>query len=956
MPPNGENDDSVASLEGFGRYSSIKQGAAPAEEKSALESVKESSVNLAKVHSRPVDKRDIEIEFKDPSQNDVREEENRREIADANRDENAETEIQQHEQSEQPAPIVLESNLSVDDTLFDSTHTFAMTQVPTKTSTEDEPSPNPPKLSPLLPVKRIPSTSTAQKSVGDTTASVVSVKPQTPQAIGGGAASVVSIQSQRSQRSKAAVDATASVVSMKSQKSHKTKASVGTASKATTMADQKSVLSAGNSSMDRSRSGALFASSEKELENASNSGPADLGVVWVRTHSSSKGGSVFFGKTRNRIVPSVESIDEDREMVFSPSMMSDASNDTHGKPPTGKLSKKIDSDRKLLRPADGSSLLSGDSQERYAKAKANFMRSQNQSKKQTQKDKDLLNPVDGISMLSGDSQERYAKTRSPSNISKKSHRNSADSKLLNPMDGISMLSGDSQERYAKTRLPSHLSRKSHINSADNKLLNPTDGLSMLSGDTQEKYAKSRSNLSQADSNLLKPVDGISSQERYAKGRSPSHLSRASKKITFDTDRDLMKPVDGLSLLSGDTQEKYAKSRSRSNLSQTDRYLMKPVDGISMLSGDSQERYAKGRSRSNLSKDSLLATDKELLKPVDHNTFMSADSQELYALRAMQKMPKADRPYPKVGPKTLYAASGPSSDDNDLSSKAFNLDDGSMMSGNEDRTLMSHGDSTFATNMDHDTMYTNDQSHGSSGKNIFAQLYDGAREELNLARNEHAENYSGSESDDSEDSGDFDGSVDQGTFDDTMGGTFASLGSGESEEDSEYGDESIDDVGTYFGASINGEEKSVKTNVSDVSGSFDDDEVLGQMKTNADTEKGPANLEDAKKILKQDKIVKPKPKKKIFKFATGLGRNKVTKKTVDAPAQANTVKKEKKLLTKKKKKKITNLTKMKKTAIRAPKKKKIKKKSRAQLRTIRINGQTDQDDIVPRKGEPGAKGK
>jgi hypothetical protein len=49
------------------------------------------------------------------------------------------------------------------------------------------------------------------------------------------------------------------------------------------------------------------------------------------------------------------------------------------------------------------------------------------------------------------------------------------------------------------------------------------------------------------------------------------------------------------------------------------------------------------------------------------------------------------------------------------------------------------------------------------------------------------------------------------------------------------------------------------------------------------------------------------------------------------------------------------SKMKTTGIRPPKKKTIEKKKRVQLQSIRVNnGQTD-DDIMPRKGEPGVNG-
>ena len=86
------------------------------------------------------------------------------------------------------------------------------------------------------------------------------------------------------------------------------------------------------------------------------------------------------------------------------------------------------------------------------------------------------------------------------------------------------------------------------------------------------------------------------------------------------------------------------------------------------------------------------------------------------------------------------------------------------------------------------------------------------------------------------------------------------------------------------------------------------------------------------------------------MGTGLGKKKGEMKTVKIEAKKMKVSKRENLERKKVKK-----TKMKTSGVRVPKKKVIKKKGGVQLRTIRINGQLDQDDIVPRKGDPGVKG-
>lgn len=173
---------------------------------------------------------------------------------------------------------------------------------------------------------------------------------------------------------------------------------------------------------------------------------------------------------------------------------------------------------------------------------------------------------------------------------------------------------------------------------------------------------------------------------------------------------------------------------------------------------------------------------------------------------------------------------------------------------------------------------------------------------------------------------------------------------ESDDDQEDDDdESIDSEAdpNFEVSSIKG---SIKSAVSDVSGSFDDDEKLGLLDMIVeDIEQDPNDMDGKKKEAK-DLAAKKKNKKRVFKLGTGLGRKKTESKTVKTEAVT------KKTKTKRGKKVQVKSTTMKQTVMHAQKSKMIKKKQGVQLRTIRINGQLDQDDIVPRKGDPGVKGK
>lgn len=142
-------------------------------------------------------------------------------------------------------------------------------------------------------------------------------------------------------------------------------------------------------------------------------------------------------------------------------------------------------------------------------------------------------------------------------------------------------------------------------------------------------------------------------------------------------------------------------------------------------------------------------------------------------------------------------------------------------------------------------------------------------------------------------------------------------------------------------------KSLKTTLSDVSGSFDDDAKTSKMVTIVEeVEQDPHDM-DGKKKKARDLAEKKKNRKKVFKMATGIGKKKTVGKTVKTVPVISPKTKGRTVTTKKK------ITKMKSTGIRAPKKKTVTKKRGVQLRSIRIND--EQDDILPRKGDPGVNG-
>jgi len=131
---------------------------------------------------------------------------------------------------------------------------------------------------------------------------------------------------------------------------------------------------------------------------------------------------------------------------------------------------------------------------------------------------------------------------------------------------------------------------------------------------------------------------------------------------------------------------------------------------------------------------------------------------------------------------------------------------------------------------------------------------------------------------------------------------------------------------------NSDDETIKSNMSSMSGSQDEEE-------DPDANPIPAIIVE-EEAVDPTKKKQPKKKKKVVMFSTGLGKAK-TKTTVT----------EKKVSTKKVKKTTTN---MKASTMRAPKSKVKKKKTASQMITIRQSGKYGVDDIVPVKSEKGAK--
>lgn len=180
-------------------------------------------------------------------------------------------------------------------------------------------------------------------------------------------------------------------------------------------------------------------------------------------------------------------------------------------------------------------------------------------------------------------------------------------------------------------------------------------------------------------------------------------------------------------------------------------------------------------------------------------------------------------------------------------------------------------------------------------------------------------------------------------------------SSDEDDDSDFDDDSIDTdaVGLGISSVAGGKtQRSIKTTLSDVSGSFDDDEVLDNSERFAeDIVQEPVDIENEIQKRKKAEIERKKKKKRVFKMGTGLGRKKGEMTMVKTETKKTKV--SKRGITGIKKVKTTN---MKKSGRKAPKKKVIQKKKGVQLRTIRLNGQLDQDYMAPRKGDPGVKGK
>ena len=342
---------------------------------------------------------------------------------------------------------------------------------------------------------------------------------------------------------------------------------------------------------------------------------------------------------------------------------------------------------------------------------------------------------------------------------------------------------------------------------------------------------------------------------------------------------------------------------------------------------------------------------------EDGSLMSADSQELYALRKLhgfQDIPKT---------KSTVSRGTAMNKDNDVSSVVSRGTEvsrgtvgsrGTATSDASKSIRASQTKSIMASRSKHLMPSTIAEDSDEGSEDVFDKSTTGTVFTSDqTALDEELESSESDESDDSDD---------EMTMD-----TYANFTLGDEEDDSEDSsdDDDDDDDDDEFSddgtadtealalgiSSVAGgkSQRTVKTTVSDVSGSFDDDEVLGKGDGVAkDVIQEPIELE--REIQKKIKAERDAKKKQVFKMGTGLGKKKGEMKTVKIEAKKMKVSKRENLERKKVKK-----TKMKTSGVRVPKKKVIKKKRGVQLRTIRINGQLDQDDIVPRKGDPGVKG-
>lgn len=345
---------------------------------------------------------------------------------------------------------------------------------------------------------------------------------------------------------------------------------------------------------------------------------------------------------------------------------------------------------------------------------------------------------------------------------------------------------------------------------------------------------------------------------------------------------------------------------------------------------------------------------------EDGSLMSADSQELYALRKLhgfQDIPKT---------KSTASRGTAISKDNDVSSVVSRGTEVSKGTADSKGTASTDASKSIRTSQTKSIMpsrskhsipstIAEDSDEGS--EDVFDQSTTGTVFTTDQGTVFTADQTALDEELESSESDESDDSDDEMTMD-----TYANFTVGDDDDDSEDSSDDEDEFSDDGSAdtealalgisSVAGgkSQRTVKTTVSDVSGSFDDDEVLGNGDGVAeDIMQEPIELE--KEIQKKKKAEREaKKKKRVFKMGTGLGKKKGEMKTVKTETKKTKISKRGILGTKK-----VKTTKMKTSGVRVPKKKVIKKKRGVQLRTIRINGQLDQDDIVPRKGDPGVKG-
>ena len=397
----------------------------------------------------------------------------------------------------------------------------------------------------------------------------------------------------------------------------------------------------------------------------------------------------------------------------------------------------------------------------------------------------------------------------------------------------------------------------------------------------------------------------------------------------------------------------SKSRSRSK-SATRRQLGTPARGeASVVSKSRKQRLPPSGSASRRSvarsdmasepgviwvgSESTKRPESALNMMYDEGSMLSADSQEIYAIRqltsAKSTRSKSTIGASVVGAPSVAAASVAAASMN--KSMARSEKSMSMKAGTIGQSTKKS--STIA--MDNNTMFTSSKTNGLSYVEEFTEESVDSDDEMTMDTYanftvEPTQRFEDDEDDEDE--------------------TTLKV---EEENDSDDEDDDESDLETKtFGlgfTSVAGGKsvRTLKTNVSDVSGSFDDDEKLGKMDKAADeTVQEPAAIEAAKQRERKAALEAKKKKKRIFKMGTGLG-----KATVRETVKTEVTKKGAKNRNILGRSANMKTSKMKSTGVKLPKKKVVKKRRGVQLRTIRLSGDVDVDDIVPRKGDPGVKG-